>query len=256
MTEHICRSCSESARNALGFAFTMAFQPIIDTRRTAVFAHEALVRGPEGQGATSILDQVNTGNRYAFDQACRVRAIEMATGLGLTGRISINFLPNAVYEPANCIRATLAVAERCALPLDRIIFEVTEGERVVDHAHLLGIVREYRKQGFCVAIDDFGAGWSGLKLLADFQPDILKLDMGLTRGIDTDPARRAITSGILRIARDLGVTVIAEGVETTAEFHTLNDLGIDLFQGYLFCRPVFERLAALGDIAFPAHAVR
>ena len=92
------------------------------------------------------------------------------------------------------------------------------------------------------AIDDFGAGYAGLNLLAEFQPDIVKLDMALVRGIDTNLPRQAIIAGILGICRMLNVRVIGEGIETVGEMQTLRDLGVELMQGYLFARPAFEEL--------------
>lgn len=243
--------CGGLCADGLDFGFTMAFQPIVDLDANGVWAHEALVRGTEGQGAGWVLGKVNDTNRYAFDQACRVKAIELASGLGLNGaRLSINFLPNAVYRAEACIRATLAAANRTGFPTDRIIFEVTENERVVDHDHLKGIFREYKRQGFLTAIDDFGSGYSGLNLLAEFQPDIIKLDMELTRHIDADRARRSIVKAILMVCSDLGITPVAEGVETVEEARTLRDLGITLMQGYLFAKPAFESV-----VAEPALAV-
>lgn len=239
-----CRECREGA--GLPFEFSMAFQPIVDIGRRTVHAYEALVRGAEGQGAGWVLDQVNSGNRYRFDQACRVKAIELAARLGLVDRedckLHINFLPNAVYRPETCIRATLEAASNTALPTSRLVFEVTEGERVQDEAHLQGIFTEYRRHGFATAIDDFGAGYSGLNLLANFQPDIIKLDMALTRAIDRDRVRRSIVSGVLLVCRELGIRPIAEGVETRDELNALADLGVELVQGYLLGRPAFEQL--------------
>lgn len=224
----------------------MAFQPIVDIRRRTVYAYEALVRGNEGQGAGWVLEQVNNGNRYRFDQSCRVKAIELAASLGLLDRpdckLHINFLPNAVYRPETCIRATLEAAKEAGMPTERLVFEVTEGEQVQDEAHLQGIFTEYRRQGFLTAIDDFGAGYSGLNLLANYQPDIIKLDMALTRGIGHDRVRRSIVSGVLLVCRELGIRPIAEGVETREELDALADLGIELVQGYLLGRPEFEQL--------------
>ena len=139
-----CQGCRGSR---LDFPFSMAFQPVIDLREARIDSHEALVRGPAGEGAGTVLSRVNRDNRYAFDQACRVRAIEMAAALGLEGRLNINFLPNAVYEPAACIRMTLEAASRSGFPLDRLTFEIVENE-AVDEAHLLRIVQEYRRNGF------------------------------------------------------------------------------------------------------------
>jgi EAL domain-containing protein (putative c-di-GMP-specific phosphodiesterase class I) len=124
------------------------------------------------------------------------------------------------------------------------MFEVTEGERVDDPDHLKAIFAEYERQGFTTAIDDFGSGYSGLNLLAMFQPQVLKIDMALTRTIDQDPVKQAIVEGIILVARRLGILVIAEGVETRAESSTLSGMGVELMQGYLFARPEVGRLSA------------
>lgn len=240
-----CKACRD--RLPLGIDFTMAFQPIVDIRARNLFGYEALVRGRNQESAGSILGQVTPENLYSFDQTCRVKAIDLASKLGLEGMLSINFLPNAVYRPETCIRATLEAADQRGFPLNRIMFEVTEGEEVLDHKHLKSIFEAYKRTGFTTAIDDFGAGHSGLNLLADFQPDIIKLDMALTRNIDTDRIRRAIVSGILRVCNELSIAVIAEGVETREECLALADEGISLFQGYYFARPGFESLPQLAD---------
>lgn len=235
-----CRRCADQA--PLPFDFSMAFQPIVDASQSSVFAYEALVRGTDGSGAHSILQQVTPENRYTFDQTCRIKAVELAAQLQLQGYLSINFLPNAVYQPAACIRATLEAAHRVGFPTNRIIFEVTENESLTDRTHLKNILLEYQRQGFKTAIDDFGAGYSGLGLLAEFQPDIIKLDMELIRGIDHDNARFTIVEGIVGICRKLGIEVIAEGVEQREEYAALTALGINLFQGYLFAKPGYQTL--------------
>lgn len=159
----------------------MAFQPIVDLQDHTIDAHEALVRGPGGEGAGHVLEQLNDDNRYAFDQACRVKAIELATSLNVTQRLNINFLPNAVYEPKACIRLTLETARRTGFPLDRLTFEFTENEQIADSNHTLSIIDEYRRQGFKIALDDFATGYSGLARLANIKPDIIKLDRVLTK---------------------------------------------------------------------------
>ena len=222
----------------------MAFQPIVDVVSGATFAHEALVRGAKGEGAYTILSAVDVSNRYTFDQQCRVRAIEMAAKLGLSNEgacLSINFMPNAVYEPRACIRLTLDAAKRTCFPLDRIIFEFTEGEKL-DTAHLLNILRTYKAIGFKTAIDDFGAGYAGLQLLSQFQPDIVKIDMDLVRGVDTDPVKRSILRHTLRLLEELAI-ILCEGVETSEELAALQDLGVRLIQGYVLAKPVFESIA-------------
>ena len=238
-----CKSCRDG--QALPFEFTMAFQPIVDLRTRTVFAYEALIRGIDGTGAEAMLAQVNEDNRYVFDQSCRVKAVELAARLAIPCYVSINFLPNAVYQAATCIRATLEAAQRFHFPTGQLIFEITEHEELVDKEHLKSIIGEYKRQGFKTAIDDFGAGYSGLNLLAEFQPDIIKLDMALVREIDHDPVRQAIVQGTLGVCRALAIEVIAEGVETAGELALLQSMGIHLFQGFLFARPGFEQLPAV-----------
>ena len=235
-----CRDCLSGA--GLDFEFTMAFQPFVRAGTDEVFGYEALVRGPNQEGAAAILAKVDDSNRYRFDQACRVKAIQLATELGLRGVLSINFLPNAIYRPETCIRATLEAATELGFAKERLMFEVTEGEKITDHVHLRNIFAEYKRQGFKTAIDDFGAGYAGLNLLAEFQPDYIKLDMALTRNIGNDPVRRAIVSGIVATCTILQIGIIAEGVETEDEYTFLRAQGIQLFQGYLFARPGFASL--------------
>jgi EAL domain-containing protein (putative c-di-GMP-specific phosphodiesterase class I) len=238
-----CGACADGI--APPFAFSMAFQPVVDVAAGRVYAYEALVRGPDGEGASTVLSQVTLANRYAFDQSCRVKAIELASRLGLaeTGAsLSINFIAGAMYQPEHCVRATLAAARRHRFPLQQLIFEVTENEEVVDHAHLETIVGVYRRHGLRVALDDFGSGYSGLSLLARFQPDVVKIDMALIRGLDGDGRRRAVVESVAGLCRKLGVGVVAEGVETQAELAALQELGIILVQGFLFAKPAFEAL--------------
>lgn len=247
-TPRDCQDCGKAER--VGFQFDYAYQPIVDVSRKSVFAHEALVRGPDGEGAMTVLSQVNENNRYRFDQACRVKAIKGARELGIEECISINFLPNAIYKPELCIRTTLEAARVYGFPLDRIIFEVTEGERIEDGPWFADILREYKRCGFKTAIDDFGAGYAGLKLLADFQPDIIKIDMDLIRNVDRNPPRQAIVRSLVRLCEGMGISIIAEGIETPAERDFLHDAGISLMQGYLFAKPAFRSVASIDPSAF------
>jgi len=238
-----CDGCRNGEN--LDFDFSMAFQPIYDVGAGKVWGYEALVRGTSDEGAYTVLSQLTAENRYKFDQACRVKAIDLAARLFPASqdlKLSINFMPNAVYEPAACLRATLLAAGRRKFPLASIMFEFTEDEQVSDTAHLTSIITEYRRHGFTTAIDDFGAGHAGLGLLVDFQPDLIKIDMRLLRGIDTSRARQAVIAGIIGIARELDIIVLAEGIETEAEFIVLKAAGIRLFQGYWFAKPAFEAL--------------
>jgi EAL domain-containing protein (putative c-di-GMP-specific phosphodiesterase class I) len=125
------------------------------------------------------------------------------------------------------------------------MFEVTENEPSRDVGHLQSIFKEYKRHGMITAIDDFGAGHSGLNMLADFQPDVLKIDMALTRSIHSDDVRTKIVGAIVGLCASLNISVVAEGIETIQEAVALRALGVHLFQGYLFARPVIEQLPAV-----------
>lgn len=243
-----CQGCKDGQKFPL--AFSMALQPIVNVAQGSIYAHEALVRGANGEGAGTVLSAVEEENRYAFDQQCRVKAIELAARVfpeSKPPRLSINFMPNAVYEAKACIQLTLATARKTGFPAKQIIFEFTENEKL-DTAHVLRILSTYREIGFMTAIDDFGAGHAGLGLLAKFQPDIVKLDMDLIRDIDTDAVKRTIVRHTVAMLKDMGIIPLCEGIETQAERLTLEELGVELMQGYLFSKPVFESVAR--DIQF------
>ncbi len=235
-----CKQCMEG--RDLSFDFTMAFQPIIQCSSKQVFGYEALVRGLQNESALSVISQVTEDNRYRFDQLCRIKAIALASKLNITSMVSINFLPNAVYRPERCIRTTLEAANQYNFPLRQIMFEFTEGEQVQDHQHIQHIIQYYRNLGFKTAIDDFGAGYSGLNRLADFQTDIAKLDMSLIRNIDKDAVRQVIVKHCVSMLRQLNISPLAEGIETREEMQFLRDIGVDLMQGYYFAKPGFESL--------------
>lgn len=237
-----CVGCREDT--ALPFVFKMAFQPIVDLGHGRVWGYEALVRGPNGEPAISVIDQVTDATKYQFDQAARVMAIETAGSLFKADdlRLSINFMPNAVYEPNACIQKSLAAAKRAQFPHQNLMFEFTENERMIDPNHVQRIVEAYRKLGFWTALDDFGAGYAGMALLSRLEPDLIKIDMELVRDIHLSRSKQAIVAGIVGIARTLDIQVLAEGVEQAEEVTLLRSAGISLFQGYYFARPALMSL--------------
>lgn len=242
-----CAGCRNGTE--LPFAIQTAFQPIFDIETGEPFAYEALVRGAEGQAAGEVLSWVDQDNRYSFDQACRVSAIRQAVKAGLletNARLSINFMPNAVYCPMACIQLTVKTARETGMPAERLIFEFTENEKL-DVAHVGSIIDAYRRLGFATAVDDFGAGFSGLNLLADLQTDLVKIDMDLIRGIDSSEPRRQIVMAIARLCEEMGRTLIAEGIETAGELAVLRDMGLRYVQGYYLARPALAALPPMID---------
>jgi EAL domain-containing protein (putative c-di-GMP-specific phosphodiesterase class I) len=225
-------------------AIDVAFQPIFDVRSHRPLLYEALVRGPNGESAASVLAMVPESGRHRFEQRVRVLAIEKAGALGLveTGAaLSINTSPSAVTEAERCLGQTIAAAARIGLPNHRIVFEFTENAKL-DVRHARAIVGAFDRHGFRAALDDFGDGYAGLTTLADVPTEYVKLDIALIRGIDTSYDRQTIVAGLAAIIGELGRTVIAEGIETGAELAVVRALGIPLVQGFYLGRPSLTEL--------------
>lgn len=221
------------------FALAMAFQPIVDTASGRPFAYEALVRGRSGESAADMLAQVVPETRYAFDQQCRVTAIESAVAAGIieTGALlSINFMPDVITSPIADSQRTLRAARETGLPPERLMFEFS-GHEQIDPIHIALVVDAYRRMGVSTAFDDFGARHAGPGLLSRFTPDAIKLDPRLVRGLCGSWAQRLAVESMVHFAAGLGIKVIAEGVETFAEYCKLRALGVRYMQGYLFARP-------------------
>ncbi|ABE60176.1 EAL domain-containing protein [Chromohalobacter israelensis] len=247
-TDHHCKRCD----HPLPFAFSMAFQPIVDVARQQVITHEALVRGLGDESAYGVLSQVSDNLLYRFDQACRVKAIELASGLDMKSDLSINFLPNAVYAPEACIQATLDVSRRVGWPTERLVFEITETESVNDRGHLRSIIDTYRQMGFTTALDDFGKGHANLDLLADLRPDKLKIDRALVMGCHQDTRRQILLKAVADIATQLEIDLVAEGIECREEAKWLHEeAGIVQHQGFYYARPAFESMPTVAGFATP-----
>lgn len=222
-----------------------AYQPIVDIASREPCAYEALLRGARNEPAGVVLGHLSEASIEAIDTLARPRAIALAAQLGLKTRLHLNFQPRSLASSSAVIDATLRVATHHGLRKEQLVLEVTETQVIDDQRRFAAAVNEFRAEGVLVAIDDFGAGYSGLNLLANFQPDLVKLDMELVRGIAHHGPRQAIVRAIHQVCNDLGIDVIAEGVESTDEYYWFEDLGVSLFQGYLFARPTFEALPAV-----------
>ncbi|MGE3271609.1 MAG: EAL domain-containing protein [Chloroflexota bacterium] len=223
-------------------AITSHYQPIVDLEAGTIFAHEALIRTHRDDGTlVSGGSIVEAGRRlgalHVLDQIGRTSAIRGARAGNLTTNLFINFFPTVVYDPVHCLRTTRQAMDEAGIRPQQIVFEVVESEHIADRKHLLDILAYYRAQGFRVALDDLGSGYSSLNLLVALRPDFVKLDMELAREVAADPLRRALVEALVRTAQQYGIQVIAEGVETVESAKVLASLGIRLLQGYLFGRP-------------------
>ncbi|TNM72937.1 EAL domain-containing protein [Deinococcus radiopugnans ATCC 19172] len=216
-------------------------QPIVELRGLQVYGHEALVRAQwDGQrlGAPALLRAAAAhGQRRAFDAHARLGAItQVYPALPRDQRLFINFSPSVVYNPDVCLRSTFETCRQVGADFSRLVFEVTESEAFPD----LTLLRRYRAEGAQVALDDLGAGHTSLTYLAELQPDVVKLDRGLTHGLTGDDARMPLVQALITYAHDLGIRVVAEGIETAAELALVTALGSDYGQGYHLGRPAAQ----------------
>lgn len=230
---------------------TCHFQPIVPARKPGeVYAQECLLRGVGEDGALispgSILGAAReSGMLFQTDLAARRAAILEAAARGIDTNLFVNFTPTSIYDPVFCLRSTVETVDAVGLPRENVVFEITESEDVGDPEHLSNIVRYYREQGFRIALDDLGSGYSSLNLAHRLRPDFVKLDMELTRDVDTDPYKAVIARKLLELAGGLGIRTIVEGVETTGELSWVQSEGADFVQGYHIARPSPEPLLSL-----------
>ncbi len=226
--------------------FSMAFQPIVDVSTGGLYAYEALVRSVTGEGAHSVLSRVSPENFHLFDRACRSRAMSVAMERGLLDqpgtRLCINVNPNAAIKKSSNLSFTCTEAREIGFPLDRLVLEFVEDDEICDFDRLKHVVEDYRQDGVKIAMDDFGAGYSGLKLLSKLKPDLIKLDMALISQLDEDRTAQVIVKAIAQACSELGIITIAEGVERYEQAVRLRDMGVIYQQGYYFARPAFEEL--------------
>ncbi|MCG5501739.1 EAL domain-containing protein, partial [Ectothiorhodospira lacustris] len=241
----LARTCSDWLIDLIeAESLVFHFQPIVHTLRPdQVFAYESLMRG-QLPGKNSLiypdrlLEQARAARlMFQLDRVARINAIRQATGHDIRCNIFINFNPTTIYDPAYCLQTTLQEVRRLGADPDRFVFEVVETEAVSDTAHLRRIVDFYRGAGFRVALDDLGAGYASLNLLAELRPDFVKFDRAMVKGIDQDPFRQKVLAKLIEMAGELGIATIAEGVETRAEWDWLRGQQVNYVQGYLFARP-------------------
>ncbi len=232
------------------------FQPIVSLRTGEVAGYEALIRGRhEGRelsGGEIVSAARAHGQLYALDLRGRTAALEHGLPqLEDDRRLFVNFSPGAIYDPDICLRTTFAVARRLGSSLDRIVFEVVESEQYPDLGFLRRILDRYRAEGARVALDDLGAGYASLNHLRILRPDVVKLDRELLHGIATDDARRRLVAALVDYAHDLGIEVIAEGIENGDDLRTAAELGADMAQGWHLGRPAAEmRPSRLSEAPF------
>lgn len=210
----------------------MAYQPIVWARDGSLFGHEALVRSaeralPDPGALFSAAEELGRVKEVG-------RAVRALVAADLRDGVTrfLNVHPTDLADEELYRRAdALTVRSR------QVVLEITECAALSEVTDLSDRVRELRRLGFRIAVDDLGAGYAGLASFASLEPDVVKLDMSIVRGADQEPMKRKLIAAMTALCKDLGIVVVAEGIETKAERQVLTDLGCDLLQGFLLGRP-------------------
>ena len=235
LSGHGAQSARGELRRALdGDELTMVVQPIVDLRSGAIHAFEALARfGAAGSGSPlqwfSLADEL--GERETLERACLREALELFGRRPPRTGLSVN-----LSAPALLDRRTLQMLDQMP-DLTGLIIEITEEALVGDDAQLSAAMAPLRARGARIAVDDVGAGYSGLSQITAVRPSYLKLDRSLVTGIDADAGRAALVGALARYAERVDVMLVAEGMECEAELRTLIELGVPLGQGFYLARP-------------------
>ena len=219
---------------------SMVYQPLVDLAERRVIGYEALTRLPGGQfRSPDLVFKVasDMGVLWNLERLCRKRALETLPQLSDEQRLFLNVEPDSFYDPWLRSSEFLEELADSGLEPSRVVLELTERAAVKDYVSMRKVLREVRKLGYPLALDDVGSGYAGLQTIAEIRPDYLKMDMALIRNLHLDPIRRELIRTIGAFADSTGITLIAEGVETVAELETLAGTGVRCAQGYLFARP-------------------
>lgn len=220
---------------------TAMFQPIAALGRQELYGYEGLIRGPSDSPLHSPINLFAAAERYGrtneLDYLCRSTLIKQFAHLQLPGRLFLNINPSILMSPDFKKGLTTRFLASCGLDPNRVVIEITETQPIEEYHLIRKAIEHYRKEGFVIAIDDLGAGYAGLKLWSEMQPDFVKIDRHFISDVDTDKVKRQFIASIIEISRTIGCHVIAEGVETKAEYAAVRKLGAGFAQGYYFAKP-------------------
>lgn len=226
--------------------YTLALQPIIDPLAQNIIALEALIFTPQGEITDAYFASLRDDEIYEVDLASKKVAFEMVRERDLRGQIvSVNLLPMTLVKIPNAVDYLLHEIKINGLVPEQVVVEFTEHEVVSGIEEFTAAVRGLKSAGISVAIDNFGAGFAGLQLLAQFQPDRIKINADLIRNVHKSGPRQAIVQAIINCCQSLEIVVSALGVEKAEEWMWLESAGISHFQGDLFAKPYLQGVPAI-----------
>ena len=228
------------------------FQPIVSLSDGEIFGYEALSRGPQG----SILEQPNAlfpaaeqfNKVWELEFLCRSKAFARAHGLPKDKMLFVNVDPKIMNDPRFEKGVTLDMLAQHKIDASNIIFEITEKNSIEDYKSFRKVLDNYTSQGYKIAIDDMGSGYSGLKLVAETRPQFIKIDMDLIRNIDKDALKQGLIKAFYEFSVVANIKMIAEGIETIDELNTLINIGIPYGQGYWLQRPAPQFLDSSSEV--------
>lgn len=221
---------------------TTHFQPIYSLTTGGIFGYEALSRCPHDELFNnphllfSYAEEI--GLLYPLEKLAREKAIELSSDLlDVNQKLLINLNANVIYDPNFTPGHTIALLQQYGLTPDDIIFEITERNAIHDFPAFRDVLTHYRKQGFEIAVDDAGAGYSSLQTISELSPEYIKIDRSLIQGIHQNPTKQHILEAFVSFAKKMNSKVVAEGIEEEEEYKQVLELGIDFAQGYYIARP-------------------
>ncbi len=227
-----------------GERLTPIFQPIISLLHKDILGYEALIRGPSDSSLHSPHNLFSAAERHGLSTklefCCRKISIQYYSRLKLAKKLFINVSPSVLLQPDFKIGMTLKYLEQAGIDPKSVVIELTESQPTDNYPLMRDAVMHYRQMGFEIALDDLGAGYSGLRLWSELLPDYVKIDKHFIHGIHEDSVKYNFVRSIQSIASSLNCNIIAEGVETKEEFKTVESLGITYAQGYYFARPTAQ----------------
>lgn len=217
------------------------YQPIVHLNNGKVFGWEALSRGPKESNFHSPLSLFQfaeeTGNLFQLERVCREKAITHCRKFIGSGKLFLNIHPRTLSDPDFTPGETKRILEWTWIDPKNVVFEITERHAVENFQLFHDTLQHYRNQGFLVAVDDVGSGYSGLLSIARIRPDFIKIDKSLVLSSDSDPVKRALLETFVTFANQIGAKIIAEGIETGSVHTTLVNLGVHFGQGYYIAKP-------------------
>lgn len=237
---------------------SMHFQPIVHTPSRTIQGYEALTRFPKSKHLRNpvelfqLAEQMN--QLFHLEKHTRELAIElMVDHLSSKQKLWVNLSPNVIHDQAYTPGFTHSVIEKTSLKPNQIVFEITERSAITDLSSFRLLLNHYREQGFTVAIDDVGAGYSSLQTISEIKPDYLKVDRSLVSNIHSLSEKQYMMEALLQISSKMGSSLIAEGVETNKEFSKLSSMGVEMMQGYYFAKPTFPPPEVPSSLMAPTY---